>query len=785
MLFRGLSLVLLALLALPQALFADEFVVRDIRVEGLDRISRGTVFSDLPIVVGDRVDTAQSSLWIKALYGTGYFEDVRVALKRDVVVFSVSERPGIASIVFAGNKDISDEQLTEVLDQAGISVREVFNRHFLELLTQGLTEQYQALGNFNVRVGTRVHELPENRVQLEITVDEGEVSKIRRFEIMGNRKITDKELFKSIESGTAGWYEFWSSRDDYSRLKLAGDIEAIRSVYLNRGFLDFEVTGTRVSLHSNKQDIYVEITVDEGEQYRIGDVSLSCRPEIRRSSLAKHIDIRKGELFSRADILASSGAIELELKNSGYAGAKVNAVPDQDSENRTVDIVFLVNPGRKTYVRRINLTGNHGTSDETFRRELRQLESGEYSARNIELSKRRLQRLPYVQSAEVEVLPIKDETGLQAADDQVDLNFHVEESRSGNVNLGAGYSDAEGAVISFSLNQDNFLGTGNRVGFVFNNSNVNTNYTVSFFDPYYTLDGISRSWSVLYRSIDNAEQDINNTETDEARVHLGFGVPLSENDTLNVGLSLQNIDLSPGDGIGARLRNYYEDQCGWTPQNRRLMSPRVIRDCSFFNLVTTTSFDYDTRDRSLFPTEGSKIRGSLQVFVPIDGLAYYKLDYFHRYYQSLSDNDDYVFAGKTRVSYANRYGKTIGVPPYDRFFAGGASSLRGYFNNSLGPQDVNGDPLGGDFRVLLGTDLYFPTDFLYDRQRLRVSAFVDYGNVFENVGEFSVTDMRGSYGLHLRWLTAVGSISLSFASHFKDQAGDETESFQFDLGGNF
>ena len=780
MLLRGLSLMLLTL---PLALLADEFVVRDIRVEGLDRISRGTVFSDLPIVVGDRVDATQSSSWIKALYETGYFEDVYVTLERDIVVFGVKERPGIANIVFAGNKDISNEQLTEVLDQAGISVGQVFNRHFLALLTQGLTEQYQALGNFNVRVGAKVHEFPENQVQLEITVDEGEVSKIKRFSIMGNRKITDEELLDSIESGTVKWYQFWSTKDNYSRVKLAGDIEAIRTVYFNKGFLDFEVTGTRVSLHSNKRDIYVEITVDEGEQYRIAAVSLSCRPEIRRAALEKHIGLRKGKLFSRADILASSRAIELELKSTGYANAKVNAIPDRDPENRTVDVAFLVEPGRKTYVRRVNLTGNHGTSDETFRRELRQLESSQYSARNIELSKRRLQRLVYVRSVDVEVLSVEDEAGPQVMEDQIDLNFHVEESRSGNVNLGAGYSDAEGAVVSFALNQDNFLGTGNRVGFVLNNSSVNTNYTVSFFDPYYTIDGISRSWNVSYRSIDNQEQNINDTETDEARIRLGFGIPLSENDTLNVGLALQDIKLSPGNNIGGRLRRYYEDQCGWT--QRDLRSLRDIMDCNFLNLVATTSFDYDTRDRALFPTEGSKIRGSLQAFIPIDGLAYYKLDYFHRYYQSFDDNDDYIFAGKTRVSYASHYGETVGVPPYDRFFAGGASSLRGYFNNSLGPQDDNDDPLGGEFRVLLGADLYFPTDFLYDRQRLRMGAFVDYGNVFEDVGEFSVSDMRGAYGLQVRWLTAIGSISFNFSSHFNDQSGDEIESFQFDLGGSF
>lgn len=781
------DLFLLLWLLLPSALYADAFVVRDIRVQGLDRISPGTVFLDLPVEVGDRVDDTQSSLWIKALYATGNFADVRVARQRDVLIFTVDEHPGLAGISFEGNKSVRDEQLTEVLGQAGIAVGRVFNPRLLKLLTTGLVEQYQALGNFNVRINSEVQELPGNQRQLKIAVDEGEVSRIREFRISGNRRIKNSELLEKLESGITRWYEFWSGRDQYSRTRLTGDIETLYRLYHDQGYLDFEVTDVRVSLSPDKQSIYVEISVREGEQYRVGSIDLPCRSGLNPAAFEKRISLRTGKLFSRADVLEASQMIEAGLKDIGYANATVNAVPDKDLEKRTVDLAFVVKPGRKTYVRRINLTGNHGTNDEAFRRELRQLEASQYSADKIRLSKRRLQRLPYVQSAEINVLPVEApvSTGAarEAATDQVDLDIHVVETRSGNFNLGAGYSDAEGAVFSFGLSQDNFLGSGNRARFVFNNSKVNTNYTASFFDPFHTLDGISRSWSLSYRSVDNSEQDISDTETQEMRAYLGFGIPLSEDDTLNLSLALQDIRLSPGNDIGTHLRRYYEEQCGWT--QRGLNSPRVIEDCDFLNLIATVSFDYDTRDRALFPTEGLRVQGSWQTFIPIDGLAYYKLDYSHQLYLPLSDSDDYIFAGKAKVSYANHYGETVGVPPYDRFFAGGARNLRGYFNNSLGPRDSNGDPLGGEFRVLLSSDLYFPTDFLYDRRRLRMSAFADYGNVFTDVGEFSPGDMRGAFGLHTRWLTAVGSISFNFASHFKDRPGDETESFQFDLGGSF
>ena len=776
MLGRGF---LALLLFFPYVLYADEFVIRDIQLKGLQRISEGSVFADLPIAVGDRVDESQSASWINALYQIGYFEDIVISRQGGVLTFTVRERPGIAGITLVGNKGISDEQLTEVLEQAGVAIGEIYDLRLLQRLTEGLTEQYHALGKFNARINADVKKLRNNRVNIEVAVDEGKVSKIKEFKLVGNLKIKDKELFKDIESGTSRWYEFWNDKDSYSRVKLAGDIEAIRTVYYNRGYLDFEVKNTRVSLSPDKRNIYVKMTIEEGEQYRIKDISLSCRLAVNRNNLKKSITLQKGKIFSRSEAIVSSQAIELQLKNIGYANAKVSAIPTTNPEDNTIDIAFLVESGSKTYVRRINFRGNHETSDEVFRREMRQIEGAEYSANKIELSRRRLQRLPYIGLVDINSRAVEGE------DDQVDIDIDLLETRSGSFSLGAGYSDAEGAVLSLGLNQDNFLGTGNRVGFAFNNSSVDTNYTLSFTDPFYTIDSISRSWSVSYRSVDNSEQDISDTEFDEARVHLGYGIPLSENDTLNIGATLQDIQVVPGSGIGSRLRDYYVDQCGSTRVRQGIRVLINPHNCDFLNLILTAGLDYDTRDRALFPTDGTKIRGSLQLFVPIDGLAYYKADYFHRHYIPFDDNADYVFAGKARVSYAKEYGKTIGVPPYDRFFAGGASSLRGYLNNSLGPRDDNDDPLGGEFRVLFGGDLFFPTDFLYDRQRLRMSAFVDYGNVFKDVGQFSLSDMKGAYGMQVNWLTAVGAISFNFASHFKDESNDDIESFQFNLGSSF
>ena len=765
------------LMLFPYVACAQEITVRDIRVHGLERISAGTVFAELPVTIGDRISSSGSSDIINALYRTGYFDDVSVGIERGVLIVDVRERPGIASIALLGNKDVPDEELLKGLGEAGIAVGRVFDRQLLKRLAEELTEQYQALGKFGARISTDVQELAGNRVSIEITIDEGEVSKIREFRISGNRKLSDKELFKRIESGTAKWYEFWSGKNNYSRVKLLGDIEVLRSAYYDQGYLDFEIKNTRVSLSPDKRDIYVSLKVEEGGRYRIGDISLSCRLAVDRDELKRRITLRKGMFFSRAETIISSKSMEGQLRNIGYANAKVSVVPKTHPGDGTVDVAFLVEPGRKTYVRRINFHGNYGTDDEVFRRELRQLEGAEYSSGKLELSRRRLQRLPYIQSASVDSHPVQDR------DDQVDVDIELAETFSGNFRIGAGFSDAEGAVLSFGLNQENFLGAGNRVGFNFNNSSANTNYTVSFTDPFYTINGVSRSWSMSYHSIDNSERDINDTETEEARARLVFGIPLSESDTLSVGAVLQNIEVSPGLNTGSRLREYYEDQCGWElPVGA---SQRIITDCSFLNLIAVVGLDYDTRNRALFPTEGTRISGNLEFFIPLDGLAYYKADYFHRHYVPLDDNADYVFAGKGKVSYADKYGRTVGVPPYDRFYAGGASSVRGYRSNSLGPQDSNDDPLGGNFRVLFGTDLFFPTDFLYDRARLRMSAFMDYGNVFSGVEDFSLTEMRGSYGLQIRWLTAVGGISFNFASHFQDESDDDTESFQFDLGTSF
>ena len=774
---RKILITLLLLVPLQQAAYAEEFTVRDIRVQGLERISSGVVFSELPITVGDRVDETRSPVWVNALYKTGYFDDVAIQRNNNVLVIIVRERPGIANIAFVGNKSIGDEQLIAGLSEVGIAIGQVFDRNLLERLTKELVGQYQLLGKLNARVGTQVSELPDNQVGVTITLDEGETSSIREFKLTGNRKLKDKELFEAIESAPYQWYKFWSGESNYSRTKLAGDLKAVRTAYFNKGYLDFEVNKTRVSLSPDKRSIYIAIDIKEGEQYRINDVSLSCRLELDRDELWSQISLRRGDVFSRAATIRSSDAIRNQMRNIGYANADVNVVPRTNSKDATVDVAFLVEPGFKTYVRRISFHGNNNTNEEVFRRELRQLEGAEYSAEKLELSRRRLQRLPYIQSAKVTSEPVEDKA------DQVDVDIDLVETRSGNLRLGAAFSDEEGAVLSIGINQDNFLGTGNRVGFNFNNSSANTNYTFSFLDPFHTINGVSRLWSISYRSIDNSERDINDTSTDDLRLRLSYGIPISENDTLQVGAFFQDIEISPGSNIGSRLGDYYEEQCGYTQVVGS--DVRDIRDCSFTNIVPSIGFDYDTRDRSLFTTEGSKITSNLQVFIPIDGLAYYKADYSHRYYRPLDEEADYVFALRGRVSYADAYGRTVGVPPYDRFFAGGSKSVRGYSNNSLGPRDDNDDPLGGDLRVYFNTDLYFPSDFLYDQQKLRMSAFLDYGNVFTEANDFDVGEMRGAYGLQVRWLTAVGGVSFNFSLPFKDEPDDDTESFQFDLGTSF
>ena len=775
---------------------AETFTVRDIELSGLKRISPGKVFSELPLKVGDKFSPERSSEIFDALYGTGFFEDISLGYKGGTLLIDLVERAGIKEIKLFGNKTVETEQLLDGLARADVAVGRVFDRLAFERLKQELKNLYYGIGKYNAKINADIEPVGDNQVVITINLDEGEIAAIRRISITGNRNVTTEEILDGIQLSTRRWYEFWSSKDQYSRAKLAGDLETLRDLYQNRGYLNFDVLNAHVTLSPDKKDIHINIEVKEGERYRFGDSFLGGEIPVDRQALKELITIRKGRIFSRRVAVRSSEAMKYYLKDRGYAFATVDVLPQVHEEEAVVDIAFIVKPQRKTYVRRINILGNDDTDDRVFRRELRQLEGGEYSARKVELSKRRLRRLPYVESVEVEDYPVAE------ADDRIDLDFKVTERLSGNFNIGLGFSDSSGAVLSFGLYPDNFLGTGNRVGFTFNNSDSDTRYAVAFHNPFYTLDGVSRSWNFSYRSVDYEERDISSvlsSDSGEIRVGLSYGIPVSENDYLHVGGRIEDISITLDDSTQAAHR--YFDEPGQPLPSDPVVSAEIIRlsedfrrfdivDCieensgSFVNLALHARLDYDTRDRTVFTKDGTKISTSAELYTPISDSDYFKLDYQHQHYWPLDEAGDFVLGARGRMSYARSYNDSC-IPYYDKYYAGGSKTVRGYFNNSLGPRDAQNDSVGGNFRILGGADLFFPTDFLYDKNKLRMSLFTDVGNVFAYAEDFKTDELRGSYGLQIQWLTAIGGISFNFASHFNDKREDRTESFQFDLGTRF
>lgn len=741
---------------------AAGFVIEDIEIEGLERVNPGTVFVALPAQVGDFFDVSRSAEIIHAVYGTKLFDDVTLKHADDTLIISVDERPGVAEIIIAGNDEITTESMLDGLKSINIAAGQIYDRTVFERLRKELKQQYYALGKYAVTLSLETVELPDNQVNISIEVNEGETTRIREIRIIGNRRIDYDTLTADFQSGKPAWYEFFSNKDHYSKIRLESDLELMKNIYLDRGYLDFAITDVRVTLTPDKRFIDIVIKVSEQSPYQIGEIDITGSGIDDVAALKQQLKAKEGERFSRSNAIDSDNIIIDRLKEQGYAFAKVNTVPDKHRDEAKVNLLFVADPGERAYVRRITFSGTDTTNDSVFRHELRQVESAAYSSKNIDRSRRRLQRLPYITAVDVRENPVAGE------DNQIDLDFAVEERLSGSFNIGAGLSDSDGAVFSISVTQDNFMGEGDRVQFSFNNSETNSRYGISVYDPHYTVDGISRSWRINYSSTDFEESRTSGTDSKELSLGLTFGIPVSEDDTLGLGARLQKITLGePTSGTRAHAFTEREGK-------------------SFTNFILSASLVYDTRDRSLFPTTGMRLRGSVEAFVPGSDLVYSKLNYTHRTYLPLDQDNEWVLAPSGIISYARAFGSTEEVPFYDKFYAGGTKTVRGYRSNSLGARDVeNDDPLGGDFRTIGSVNLFLPTGGLYDPNRLRVGLFSDLGNVFDDVDDFSFADLRGSLGTELQWLTPLGIINLNFATHYNNESDDETERFQLDFGGSF
>lgn len=739
---------------------AETFTVQDIEVQGLQRITAGTVFTYLPVKVGDAFDEARSAEIVRALYRTGFFSDVSLDRREGVLVVTVVERPAISDIRISGNTDIKTDQLLESLASVNIARGRVFDPSVLERMENELRQQYFARGKYNVRIDTRVEDLERNRVDVIIDIGEGKPAEIRQVNIVGNEGYDIKKLLKLFDSGVARWYDFFSSRGEYSRQVLSADLEKLRSHYLDHGYANFNIDSTQVTITPDRRDIYITVNVAEGDQYTISGVALAGELLGMDEELQGLIGIEPGAVFSRGRINAAINRITRRLGDDGHAFANVNPIPTVDHDKREVAMTLFVDPGRRVYVRRVNFTGNQQTRDEVFRREMRQIEGGWYNASAIERSRVRLQRLSFVETVNIETQPVA------GTDDQVDLEIGVKERMSGSFMVGAGYSQSEGFLLNLSLTQENFMGSGSRLAANFNNSSVNTIYSLSYTNPYYTIDGVSRGFSGFYSETDASELEISRYSSTRYGGTVSYGIPITEHDSVRLTPGYERVRITTVSITPNEITNFLTDNGN-----------------EFDLFSVNASFVHDTRNRTVFADRGNLQRVSLEATVPGSDLQYYKVDYRNQYFWPVRDKLTLMLTGDLGIG--DSYGDTTDLPFFEKYFAGGVRSVRGFRDYSLGPRDSRGDPFGGNFKMSGSLELLFPPPFMEDDNSLRVGVFIDAGNVFARMEDVDLGEMRASTGVSTTWLSPVGALTFSLAKPLVEKSGDDTQFFQFTVGTSF
>ncbi len=760
---RLLSFLMVAVLAfgaVPRSEAATDFVISDIRVEGLQRISAGTVFNYLPLKVGDKVDAGATAEAIRALFQTGFFRDVRIEQDGTTLVVSVVERPSISSITFEGNSTISTELLIEQLRQVGFAEGRVFNRSLFAQVEQELRRAYFSQGRYAVKITSSVTPLERNRVAVNFQISEGRVAKIKQINIVGNEVFDDETLLDLFELTTPGLWTWATDTDQYSKQKLGADLETLRSYYLDRGYVNFNIDSTQVSITPDKRYVYITINVSEGDQFRVSDIKLAGDLVVPDEELFPLVKLHRGDVFSRKEVTETATSIGERLGEEGYAFANVNAVPDIDPETKQVALTFFVDPGKLTYVRRIDFEGNTKTRDEVLRREMRQVESATINTSAIRRSKERLERLGYFDEVNVET------PAVPGTSDQVDVLYNVVERPSGNLLLGAGYSQTDGIVVQTSVSQDNFLGTGNSLTASINTSRVNTQYQLGWLDPYWTNDGVSRGFDLFYRKTNARDANAADYETRDLGGTVTFGIPLNEFDTLNLGLQAKHTQFDP-------LVN----------ASNEVLQFRADNGNSFNTLTATVGWSHDTRNRTIFPDTGGLTQVAGELSVPGGDLTYYKATASHQQFFRIIE--DYTILLQGELGYGDGYGDTNELPLINNFYSGGIRSVRGFEANTLGPRDSRDRPLGGDLKVEGRAEVILPVPFAHDSRSFRLTSFLDAGNVYGPSQNFDVGELRYSVGLSAIWLSPLGAITISVAQPLNEQTGDLTQPFQFTFGTSF
>ena len=779
---RGMRAAAAACLLAVTGSSAYGFVVDDIRLEGLQRVSTSLVNSALPIVTGDDASREDISQAVRALYDTGQFQNIEVYREGRVLVFRLSERPAVSSIELTGNELVQSEDLLDGLRRQGMYVGSVFQRATLDQLKVEMKRQYTALGRYSATINVKAEPLPRNRVAIHIDIDEGDVATIAGINIVGNRAFSEETLLQFFDQQKTNFWSWFSSRDQYARERLSGDLERLRSFYLDKGYLDFNFNGTQVSITPDKRAVYITIQIEEGGVYTIGDVKLAGDFIVPEAQLRPLLLVQKDQTYSQNLVTLTEEVIAIQLGNEGYTFAQVTGRPQLNPETLTADVTFLVQPREQMYVRDIRFEGHYKTQDEVLRRQMRQMERSVASTQKLKQSKKRLEQLGYLKTVSMDY----DNPGGDS--DQLDVIYTIEEAPSGSLGASVGFQQGSGLIFGANVSQTNFLGTGNRVSFNINRSDVRQSYSFSYLNPFYTLDGVSRGFNVYLRETDFSEVDnISGYTTDKLGGDVTFGYPINEDTYLNFSGGYERTRVYGSRFSSDEVRELieYDNNVGGN------------HDEAFDAYVGSLRWVYSTLNRGFLPDDGGRSRVAFEVALPGSDLAFYKLTYNGEVYFPIAQN--WTLRLRTELAYGDGYGSEDDLPVYENFFAGGLGSVRGYRSRSLGPRetisgvnDPDPDAAGGNLLTEGAVELIVPTPFVDDQRMFRTALFVDAGNVFDTQlddidgNEIEWSALRMSAGVSFSWISAIGPLTFSLAKPFNyDDDVDDLETFQFSLGQTF
>jgi outer membrane protein insertion porin family len=812
--FRLIGLVALAIQPFGGAVHAqavaEQFTVGDIRVEGLQRISEGTVFNYLPVNIGDKLDGQRIGEAMRALYATGFFRDVELRRDGNTLLVVVIERPSIANFELKGNKDIKTEDLQKSLRNVGLAQGKTFDRSVLDEVKQYLTDQYFSRGKYAVRVDTKVTDLPGNKVNVVVDIKEGKRAKIRQINLVGNTKYKDKDVLGTFELKTPNWLSWYKQDDRYSKESLTGDLEKLRSYYMDRGYANFQIDSTQVAIAPDKDDMFITVNVTEGDVFKVSEIKLAGTMVVPEAELRRLLLIHPGDTFSRKAVTSSQELMSYRLGADGYAFSKIDPVPTADNAKKTVSLTFFIEPGNRVYVRHINFTDTTAINDETLRREMRQLEGGWLSNSALERSKERIQRLPYVEKVEFETKPVSGSADL------VDVDYKIKEGLPGQFGGGIGYSESQKFSLNGNFVHSNFMGRGERIALEVNAGKYSKSYVFSHTDPYTTIDGVARTLSLSYRDITQFVSASSQFSTKQVTAATQYGYPISEYQGLSLGFSANRADLVTSEGYSA------QQSVDWVKQNGKSFAhvladtngdgvidstdtPYTVFGTQFYTYEVSAGWSFDTRNRALFADRGMRNSLSFRMALPLSDVRYYAVNYEFIKYLPLWHK--FLLSFNAAYDYASALGSTSSLPPYLNYFAGGPDSIRAYRESRLGPKDNIGigNPYGGNFRVVNRLELIFPLPEKFGTSA-RVSWFFDLGNVFQTgnsvhfLGQdgvtpvnyhFSYTDLKRSTGLAVQWLAPLGLFRFSYGLPLNAYRGDavrfpdEEERFQFSIGQAF